>query len=137
MQFDVADATNYDGKGLFDDIVMHEMLHSIGFGTIWSDLNLLSGAGTSNPTFTGSQAVAAYHLVYPLAPAGNIPVEQDGGAGTRDSHWDDLKFGNELMTGYINTNNDLSYMTIASLADLGYKLDPLLDDTPFTSPAWI
>jgi Leishmanolysin len=135
MQFDVADATNYDGMGLFDDIVIHEMLHSIGFGTIWSDLHLLAGAGTPNPTFTGSQAVAAYHLVYPLA--GNIPVEQDGGAGTRDSHWDEQTFGNEIMTGYINASNDLSYMTVASLGDLGYTLDPTLSGATFTSPIWI
>ena len=50
-----------------------------------------------------------------------VAVEQDGGAGTRDSHWDDQTFGNEIMTGYININdNYMSDMTIASLEDLGY-----------------
>jgi hypothetical protein len=31
-------------------------------------------------------------------------------------------FTNELMTGYINGDNSLSYMTIASLGDLGYNV---------------
>lgn len=61
-----------------------------------------------------------------------MPVEQDGGPGTRDSHWDEETFGNEIMTGYINnSDNYLSDMTVASLEDLGYDTvwspdDPLI-----------
>ena len=35
-----------------------------------------------------------------------FPVEQDGGSGTAGSHWDEETFGNELMTGYVNTDDD-------------------------------
>ena len=49
-----------------------------------------------------------------------MPVEQDGRAGTRDSHWDEETFTNEIMTGYINSNNVFSDLTVASLEDLGY-----------------
>ena len=34
MQFDTADATYFNGLDLFDDIVIHEMGHSLGFGSI-------------------------------------------------------------------------------------------------------
>jgi hypothetical protein len=63
-----------------------------------------------------------------VADSGGVPVEQDGGPGTRDSHWDEEIFGNEIMTGYINnSDNYLSQMTVASLDDLGY-------DTIWTPP---
>jgi hypothetical protein len=116
MRFDSADASYYSSVGLFDDIVLHEMLHTVGLGTIWKYKGLLSGAGTSAPHFTGSLANAAY-------PATSlIPVENGGGSGTRDAHWEESVFANELMTGYINSNNDLSYMSVASLGDLGYAI---------------
>lgn len=53
MQFDSADASNFYGQGLFDEIVTHEMLHSIGFGSIWSYKNLVSGSN-----FIGANAQA-------------------------------------------------------------------------------
>lgn len=111
MEFDSSDAASYQAAGLFDDIVLHEMLHTIGFGTIWTDLGLITGG-----SFNGPQANAAY------APSSLIPVELDGGAGTAWSHWDEETFSTELMTGYLDNDNYLSYMTIASLGDLGYKV---------------
>jgi len=116
MQFDSADATYYASIGLFDDIVLHEMLHTVGFGTIWTYKGLLNGNGTSSPTFNGALANAAYQ------GTALIPVENSGGSGTAYSHWEETVFTNELMTGYINNDNTLSYMTIASLGDLGYTL---------------
>jgi hypothetical protein len=112
MEFDSADAAVYQAAGLFDDIVLHEMLHTVGFGTIWSYLGLASGS-----SFTGAAANAAY-------PGSDlVPLETDGGSGTAYSHWDEGSAlgANELMTGYIDGNNYLSYTTIASLADLGYS----------------
>lgn len=111
MEFDSADAASYQNMGLFDDVVLHEMLHTVGFGTIWSYLGLATSAG-----FTGAQANAAY------PGTGLVPIELDGGAGTAWAHWDEGAFDAELMTGYIDSNNDLSYVTIASLADLGYSV---------------
>jgi hypothetical protein len=114
MQFDSADALQYQNQGLWNDIVLHEMVHSLGFGTIWSYLGLVSGS-----TFTGTHAVAAYGKP--------VPVEQDGGGGTAGSHWDEGIFTNEIMTGYIDPSNHISDVTWASLADLGYKLNPYPD----------
>jgi hypothetical protein len=49
-------------------------------------------------------------------------VEDQGVAGTRDGHWRESVFGNELMTGYIGSStNPMSAMTIASLKDMGYN----------------
>ena len=38
--------------------------HVLGFGVIWSDLGLLSGANTSNPRFTGAHATAEYSALF-------------------------------------------------------------------------
>jgi hypothetical protein len=112
MQFDVADAAYFDGLHLFDDIVFHEMGHSLGFGSIWSRLGLVDSASH----FTG--ALANAHAV------GGAPilVETDGGSGTAGSHWDETTYVNEIMTGYIDDSNYLSDMTAASYGDLGYQL---------------
>ena len=118
MEFDVADAETFDALELFDDIVFHEMMHTIGFGSIWNLLGLVDGSGTANPTFTGEQAMLAYDQLFD--GSGGVPLEQDGGAGTKESHWDEETFFGEIMTGYINFSNYLSDMTIASLEDLGY-----------------
>jgi len=121
MEFDSADATNYEQLGLWDTIVLHEMLHSIGFGTVWSYQNLLADANSDNPTFTGANATLVYQVLFNDPGATGVPVEQDGGSGTALSHWDEETFDNEIMTGYINQEgNYLSPMTIASLEDLGY-----------------
>ena len=149
MQFDTADATDMNtadpATDVWEEVVLHEMLHSIGFGSIWSYLGLVDDTG-ADPVFTGRHAQAA--------AGGAVIVEADGGQGTALSHWDDATYGSELMTGYLygvvgtdgngnpiygNPSNvdadlaagtvsltdgdasDLSNMTIASLEDLGYQ----------------
>jgi hypothetical protein len=44
-----------------------------------------------------------------------VPVESSGGSGTRDAHWRESVFTNELMTGYAGPGRDLplSRMTIS------------------------
>jgi hypothetical protein len=108
--------------GLFDDVVLHELGHVLGIGTLWGPLDLLSGAGSANPLFTGAFARAEYETLSGLTAA--VPVENIGDVGTRDGHWRESVFGNELMTGTLNlAGNPLSVVTIASLRDLGYVTD--------------
>jgi len=117
MKFDIADV---DAMGLatFADVVLHEMAHSLGVGSIWDRLGLVT-----NGLFTGAQAVSEYHAMG--GTLSGIPVEQDGGSGTAGSHWDEETFGNELMTGYINAGeNYFTAMSAASFADLGYVIRP-------------
>jgi Leishmanolysin len=130
MQFDIADAGKYAAD--FDAIILHEMLHSVGFGSVWSYFPGLVSGGT----FNGLSAVTEYHADYSVT-TGGIPVEQDGGSGTAGSHWDEGTFDTELMTGYIDPFPSDMYvadMTIASLGDLGYELSTTL---AFASPDWV
>jgi hypothetical protein len=123
MSFDTADLADMQSNGTLKDVIAHEMGHVIGVGTIWSDKGKLKGAGTLNPRFTGTTAKKEYGKLKHSGP-GEVPVENSGGPGTRDSHWRESVFRNELMSGFIAApNNPLSRMTAGSLKDMGYKVD--------------
>jgi hypothetical protein len=123
MSFDTADLAQMQADGTLVDVITHEMGHVIGIGTIWDHKGLLVGAGTANPTFKGTNAKREYGLLKGGGPL-PVPVENGGGAGTRDSHWRESVFKNELMSGFIAApNNPLSRMTVASLQDMGYVVN--------------
>jgi hypothetical protein len=140
MTFDEADAFAYYETGQFDDIVLHEMLHVMGFGTLWDYNNLISTQvddnGTRRPTddtifslYTGDAANSEY--VGYATSDDFLLVETDGGSGTAGGHWDEETYLDELMTGYIghlygdgtyDITNYLSDWSVAALTDLGYVL---------------
>ena len=123
MQFDTADLANMQANGTLNDVITHEMGHVLGVGTIWSTKGLLAGASTNNPTFTGKNAKKEYGTLKGTGPAA-VPVENTGGPGTKNSHWRETVFRNELMTGFVSgPPNPVSRLTVASLKDLGYKVD--------------
>lgn len=123
MTFDTADLAAMAADGTLDDVIAHEMGHVLGIGTIWARKRMLAGSGTADPTFTGAAARAEYAALTGRAPVG-VPVENMGGPGTREGHWREAVFGNELMSGFIAApGNPLSRLTAASLADLGYQVD--------------
>lgn len=134
MNFDSVDldaaseSTNYS-------VILHEMAHVIGFGTLWSSSKLgypgyqelyVDNSGE----YTGAYALAQYRLEFDLPDATFVPVERQGGTGTANAHWDEANRGagdglfaggkQELMTGWLNAGSTVSATTIASFADLGY-----------------
>lgn len=131
MNFDSADA---GGSG-FVDTILHEMGHVLGIGTLWETFGLVNYNNNcpANPRYSGSSAKTEWAA---LGGSGNIPVEQDGGGGTRCGHWDEETFSNELMTGFLNGGgiNPLSRMTIGSLEDMGYVVNKAAAN-PYTLPS--
>jgi len=125
MEFDQDDLPGLLNSGTIDDVVLHEMGHVLGIGTLWDfRRSLLTGAGTSDPFFTGAGARAEFPGIGGAIFSGNtVPVENQGGAGTRDSHWRNSLFGRELMQGFASAGGmPLSRVTAASLADMGYVI---------------
>lgn len=136
MEFDIADVQNALEDGIFDDIALHEMLHVLGFGTLWDQQELTTNSTSSRELFIGSQAVAAYQSEFEMLDAPGVPLESSGGAGTAGSHWEDRIFKNELMTGFIGDETFISATSIASLGDLGYETIWSPDNPSATPPAF-
>ena len=122
-------------EGILQDVITHEMLHTVGFGTIWDAKNLLLAGGTVNSAFGGVRARQGCADDAGAAICANsVPVENDMIPGTADAHWRESIFGPELMTGFVNHGPmPLSAITVGSLADLGYTVNPLAAD-PFVVP---
>lgn len=146
MQFNSLYLPSYGS--LFDQVVMHEMAHVIGFGTLWSANGLYATPGQ----YAGTTALATYQSEFSLPAASFIPVERGGGPGTEDVHWDetdgfalptgitdaqgrDMRF--ELMTGWLSPPTFVSQTTIASFADIGYTVNLLPVPEPGTVVLWL
>lgn len=124
MRFDVADLETMEQRGGLYEVILHEIGHILGIsGGVWRQRSYLSGAGGADPRYTGPKGVAGYRAIGGRDTT--IAVENQGGSGTRDTHWRESVFGNELMTGYYNygVRNPLSRMTIGALEDLDYVVN--------------
>lgn len=124
MRFDTADLDYMESNDTLYAVIVHEMAHVIGFGTLWTYNDLYTdGSGE----YVGAYALAQYQEEFD-ANATYVPVEQDGGAGTEDAHWDESWAGgsSDLMTGYLEGITTLSATTLASFQDLGYAVSSLV-----------
>lgn len=129
IEIDRADVADAASAGILTDLLEHEMGHVLGIGSLWGTSaypGTATGLGGSDPRFTGAMARgASAELGFTPDSSQGVPVENTGGAGTRDSHWRASVFGRELMTGTLhNDANPLSLVSIRALQDLGYGVAP-------------
>jgi hypothetical protein len=80
------------------------MGHVLGTGTYWQANGLYSGSGDD---YVG----------------GDLRTETDGGASTAGGHWDEACLDQELITGSLDTKNQISKLTMGTLEDIGYGAD--------------
>jgi len=124
MYFDTADIDSLEASGSLLEVIIHEMAHVIGFGTLWSeDYNdLLNDDGN----YVGEYGLAGYQIDSGDFDASYVPVEDEGGTGTAGAHWDETYGGgdSEIMTGWLDADTTISLATIYSFADLGYIINP-------------
>ncbi|MEP1984139.1 MAG: leishmanolysin-related zinc metalloendopeptidase [Maribacter dokdonensis] len=123
MFFDVDDLDFLEEIDLFEEVIVHEMGHVLGIGTLWNtapfgfDRTLRAGPD-SNPYFTGRKANVFWNAE---GGTNELPIENMGGPGTALGHWRESTLNNELMTGFLNLGeNPLSRITAGSMKDLGY-----------------
>lgn len=135
MLFDSADVANMIADGSFTNVVLHEMAHAIGIGSIWTNNGLyVDGTGK----YTGKYAIAAWNDEFGQNST-FVPVELEGGGGTAGGHWDEVgggagdtgfvskytgkDFSEELMTGWSSSGSEfISTVTLNAFRDLGYDL---------------
>lgn len=143
MRFDIDDLDRLDQNQQLTDVVVHEIGHVMGFGTLpqWDSLlmhpSLVEGKG-ADTHFVGPRAIAAFDAVGGANFSGSkVPVENSqGGQATQDAHWRESVFDNELMTGFVNPfPNPLSIVTLEALGDLGYLVNQNNVDSYSLAPA--
>ena len=100
LLIDSADIDSVESRGLLDELLMHEMLHAIGWGTTWSYQGLESGN-----MFVGENATDVYGSAVPL----------DGNGHLSES------VGDEMGTTYISGSTEpITDLTFAVLEDMGF-----------------
>ena len=94
----------------------------------------VTGPRSSNCPYKGTLASAEFRKISNCSTS-NAPTETgfDPNGGTFCSHWKESCMRSELMTGFLENNNQsahpLSRITIAGLGDLGYSVDYTTADT--------
>jgi hypothetical protein len=115
---------------------LHELGHVLGIGALWEAFEVVFGTGglpgdpAYDPRYTGMGAVTEWRA---LGGVRDVPLENTGGLGSRDGHWRELTFGDELMTPFAGSDEPLSRLSAASLSDLGYTV-ALANADPFALP---
>lgn len=154
MTFDLADLGALESGGSLLNVILHEMAHVMGIGTLWSS----SGVGipgfqelyvAGSGEYTGANALAAYNAEF--SQTGTfVPVELGGGGGTANAHWNEVNGGGGLtgitdslgrdsskmlMTGWLNSGSFISDTTLGSFEDLGYNTSlSAVPESMFTLP---
>ncbi len=130
IRLDEADAAALEARGKLHSVVVHELAHTLGFGTLWElkglIRNLSENAPNADTHFAGPLATAAFDAAGGTFYVGGakVPVESGGRPGSSDGHWRESVFETELMTPFLEPAQEpLSLVTIESLADLGYGVD--------------
>lgn len=139
MRFDEADVAGLVATNRFGAVILHEMGHVLGIGgSLWTALGYLQNPSSSSPGstpldthFNGVHAIAGFDQIGGTTYTGGqkVPVENAAGPGSINSHWRESVLANELMTPFLNAGtNPLTVLTVLSLRDLGYVVNPLSAD---------
>jgi tetratricopeptide (TPR) repeat protein len=123
--------------------LLHEVLHilGIGVGNVWDSL-VTNAPDNSRKVYIGKQGVKQYNDFFKHFNTEYkfIPLEDDFGPGTKDSHFEegDIYGGvsekivngeiypylsNEIMTGFLNFSNLFTVLCAGVLEDLGYDIN--------------
>lgn len=142
MFFDPNTIADFNQNDL-QDVVIHEMGHALGIGTLWDANNLIQPipprGGILQYRGINARREFAREAGFNRPQVGFVPIEQQGGPGTALGHWDDDNFffnsqnidnRVELLTGFFipNTERFVSETTFASLVDLGYVVSGFNED---------
>jgi len=99
MIFDSSDVSELISSGTFEEVVMHEMGHVLGFGTLWPTNSKCANSCYVYDADTTGACMASIEYKK-LGFPDELYVEYEGqlNDGTYCSHWSEDQLDNELMT---------------------------------------
>jgi len=122
-------------KVLFDSFIRvacHEFTHALVFSPSLYDDYYDSATGikylaptvvNNGITYLTTPAVVAFyqnHFACAILPGGGAPLEDQGGAGTACTHWEQAACGDEYMAGIKSIRMPFTGMTMALFEDSGW-----------------
>ena len=139
MSFDEADLDRLEADGTLTKVILHEMGHVLGIGSLWSTLELVIDPSLPNfqgadTHFRGLLSIAAFDAAGGTTYTGKkVPVENQLGPGSGDVHFRESVLRTELMTPILGRDSPapLSAISTESLGDMGYVVNSAQAD-PFT-----
>jgi hypothetical protein len=113
----------------FRDVLLHEFLHVLGIGTLWSK-NVTPYKAGQRMNYTGAHGLENYKTH--LRGSGELEVETD--FSNRGEHFDECLYDDELMSPVISYGSSLSSMTCSALKDLNYSVNMTRCDMAWRLP---
>ncbi|KAL7720259.1 IPT/TIG domain-containing protein [Entamoeba marina] len=98
-------------------IIFHEVMHALGFTGDLGESATLNGV-TINAVYN-SEVVEKAREHFNCSTLEFVPLEDGGGSGTADAHWERRLFTSEIMNGISVANPRLSEITLAYFQALG------------------
>ena len=95
MEFDVDDVQAMINDGTYQTVIIHEMGHILGLGSLWQQNNLVVSDGNGGFVYTGAHAINVWQNEWQCT-TDFPPVEADGGSGTAGAHWEEDCMVNEV-----------------------------------------
>lgn len=130
MTFDTFDLVELEDSGSLETVILHEMGHVLGVGSLWGLAGLIESPSLPNNPgvdtfFTGLRATSVFfELLGGQIFEGNVvPVENNAQFGSSDSHWREAVVVDELMSPRLGGPGEvapMSRLTIGSMGDLGF-----------------
>ncbi|MEL7500291.1 MAG: hypothetical protein AAFN77_22030 [Planctomycetota bacterium] len=149
MFFDIDDFASLEADGILEDVIIHEMGHALGFGSLWVENELIEEIlGVGETQYFGPYGLNGFAQDTNNPTVTFVPIQQPSefvGPGTALSHWDDAPpFFNqvsgprptkEIMTGFLcdaDPNGGggticapkfLARASLGAMADLGFAVN--------------
>jgi trimeric autotransporter adhesin len=98
MAFDLDDVERMKEENTYYPVILHEMGHVMGIGSIWEGTGI-TGSSRKNCPYRGANGNREYQAISGCTSR-TLPTEQDGGGSTRCGHFSEDCFKDEVMTGY-------------------------------------
>lgn len=150
MFFDIDDFADLEADGILEDVIIHEMGHALGFGSLWqqNEQILPTPEDPEVIQYFGRYGIQGYAQDRNNPTVTFVPIQQPSefvGPGTALAHWDDAPpFFNqvaaaipkkEILTGFLcdaDPNGGpglicapkfLSRASLGAMADLGFAVN--------------